>query len=289
MQDAAVVRCWGVRGSTPSASWDTRRYGGNTPCLTVRTPAGRTLVFDAGTGVRALGEALVSGAPPRGDTPLDVALFLTHAHWDHVQGLPFFAPLYAAGATVSVFTPAALRDAAEHALRAQMRPPVFPVPFDAVAARIDFHVVDDDGIALNDVRVRPVRAEHADDAIVWSVERADGTPRIVYAPDNEIGRASSDLRAHWLRTFRRAPLLVHDATYLPSEVARFAGWGHSSWEEAVELALDAEIDRLVLFHHHPSRGDAAIDRIVDEARALVRARGGSLRVVGASEGLVLHA
>ncbi len=290
-----IVRCWGVRGSTPSSAHCTRRYGGNTACLTVTLPSGRTLVFDAGTGIRTLGDAMRRGSRQAADGDdgrgaTEVSLFLTHAHWDHVQGLPFFAPLYVPGSLVRIYTPVALRDAAERVIRAQMQSPVFPVHFDALAARVEFHALDESGLTLDGVTVRPVAARHADDAAMWTVGRTGHDPWIVYAPDNEIRATQHDaLRDGWLRACARASLLVHDATFLPTELPAYSGWGHSAWNDVVDLGIAAGVERVVLFHHHPDRDDDAVDRILSDARDHVRAAGSAMRVVAASEGLVLRA
>lgn len=286
---AFTVQLWGVRGSVPSPGFATRRHGGNTPCVSVRTPGGRQLVLDAGTGVRALGEALLRDAAADG-APLAVDVFLTHVHWDHVQGLPFFAPLYARNARLAVHSPTTLDGIAEDAVRRQMLPPSFPVPLDAVAADITFHDVAPDGTAFDEARLRPIPVNHPGGAVGWRVERADGTPVLAYLPDNEIDDANGSLplRATWLDALRGIPLLIHDATYTPDDLATHRGWGHSSWEEAVRLAADAGVERLVLFHHHPDRSDHAVDAIVRDARALAESLGAPRHVLAAAEGVVLH-
>jgi ribonuclease BN (tRNA processing enzyme) len=139
--------------------------------------------------------------------------------------------------------------------------------------------------------VRPVPANHPGGAVGWRVEDAAGAPALVYLPDNEIGESHGrhGLRAAWVDALRGTRLLLHDATYTPDDLPEHRGWGHSSWDEAVRLAAEASVERLVLFHHHPDRSDAAVDRIVAEARALAASLGSPLRVLAAAEGLVLHA
>jgi phosphoribosyl 1,2-cyclic phosphodiesterase len=285
MRPTYVVRLWGVRGSVPAPGSATQRHGGNTSCVSVGTPLGDLLVLDAGTGVRALGEEL-----RRDGTRHDVAMFLTHLHWDHVQGLPFFAPLYDARLRLAVYAPAALDDVVRGTIRRQMCPPSFPVRLDDLPSSITFHSVPPEGVRLRDVTVRPIEAHHPGVAVGWRVDDASGAPLVAYLPDNEIDDAhtSHDLRATWVATLRGARLLLHDATYLPEDLPRHRGWGHSSWDEAVRLAVDAGVERLVLFHHHPDRSDDAVDRIVTNARALVASLGSPLRVLAAAEGLVLH-
>jgi phosphoribosyl 1,2-cyclic phosphodiesterase len=213
---------------------------------------------------------------------------VTHAHWDHVQGLPFFAPLYRAEARVRIYGPPALGVALERAVRDQMRPPAFPVSFDALPARVTFHVAHEDGVECGDLRVRPLPVRHPGGAVGWRVDRTDGAA-VAYMPDNEIAGASEGpSRTAWLAALRGVGLLVHDATYTREELPLRRGWGHSSWDEAVRLACEAGVERLLLFHHHPDRSDRAVEAVVAESRALVESLGASLRVVAAAEGLVLH-
>jgi len=297
VRSAFTVRLWGVRGSVPSPGAGTRHHGGNTSCVSVHTADGHLLVLDAGTGARALGEHLTRDGHAA-DAP-DVDVFLTHAHWDHLQGLPFFTPLYAPGARVTFHAAQALRPAVEQVVRAQMRPPAFPVAFDALPARLVFRDVPDAGLTVGETVVQPVAAQHPGGAAGWRLAASGAaTPAIVYLPDNEIADASATAatgramrvawRSAWVTALRGAQLLLHDATYTPAELPDRAGWGHSAWDEAVRLAVDAEVERLVLFHHHPDRADAAVDHIVDEARALAASLGSPLRVLAAVEGLVLH-
>jgi phosphoribosyl 1,2-cyclic phosphodiesterase len=285
-----VVRIWGARGSLPSPGAATRRHGGNTSCVSVRAASGDCVILDAGTGIRALGDSLLAGAAP--DVPLDhvsYSLFLTHAHWDHVQGLPFFSPLYRPGARVHIYGPPALGATLERAVRDQMRPPAFPVSFDALPATINFHVASDAGVACGELVVRPLPVRHPGGAVGWRVDHAPSGAAVAYMPDNEIAGAGEGVsRAAWMDTLRGVSLLVHDSTYTRDELPNRRGWGHSSWDEAVRLAFDAGIGRVVLFHHHPDRGDRGVDRVVDEARAFAESLGGSLAVTAAAEGLVLH-
>ena len=287
------VRLWGVRGSVPAPGAATHRYGGNTSCVSVRTPLGRCVVLDAGTGLRRLGDELLAAASLGADAPIEVALLLSHAHWDHVQGLPFFAPIYDPRLRLTIHSPAPLDAEVRAAIERQMCPPSFPVRLDELRSTIAFDAVPESGRRVGDVVVRPIAAHHAGStgAFGWRLDDPDtGAPLVAYLPDNEIDDAHGNhgLRAAWVEAVAGTRLLLHDATYVPADLPRHRGWGHSSWDEAVRLAVDARVERLVLFHHHPDRADAAVDQIVDEARALVASLGSSTRVLAAAEGLVLH-
>ena len=284
-----TVRFWGTRGSVPAPGADTVRYGGNTPCLEVRPPGGGLLIFDAGTGIRELGRALTAKA--NGD-PIVADVFLSHAHWDHIQGLPYFAPLFAHGNRFTFWSTASLMPAVDRALHEQMSPSVFPVPLDDVGAAVEFRALGDthkgDGYLL-----RPHAVRHPGGALAYRVSTlGDGARAMVYVSDNELGDAPGyTARAGWrddLVSFARgASLLVHDAMYTTEEYAQHRGWGHSHVADTVALAVDAEVERLALFHHSPERTDAAVDKLVHDARAQVARRNGKVDVMAAAEGLTL--
>jgi phosphoribosyl 1,2-cyclic phosphodiesterase len=297
------VQFWGTRGSIPSPGRDTVRYGGNTPCVEVRTPDGWLIVLDAGTGIRDLGRSLLDrahGVPIRGD------IFLTHAHWDHIQGLPFFAPIFQPGNHFTIWGSKALETSIARVVRDQMSPVVFPIPFEQLAATIEFREVPEERRARRgyDVDAMPVR--HPGGALAYwfaaSGEGRDGagtatTPRrrgLVYISDNELNPAaayesSPTWRRDLVRFIQQAPLLIHDTMFTTDEYAHHRGWGHSTYADAVGLALEAGVETLVLFHHKPERTDDEVDRLSDECRTLVAREGGRLEIVAAAEGLVLSA
>jgi phosphoribosyl 1,2-cyclic phosphodiesterase len=291
------VRFWGTRGSIPSPGPETVRYGGNTPCLELRTPDGWLIVLDAGTGIRELGRSLINGAngaPIRGD------IFLTHAHWDHIQGLPFFAPIFHPGNQFTIWGSKAMESSIGRVVRDQMSPVVFPVAFEQLAATIEFRELGE-GHSMPgnyDVGVMPV--QHPGGALAFRFASragngaaANGRHRgLVYISDNELGAAAPyAFAASWRRDLVRfihgARVLVHDAMFTAEEYRHHQGWGHSTYEDAVELALESEVETLVLFHHKPERTDDEVDRQTDECRTMAAQRGGSLRVVAAAEGLTL--
>ncbi|MGB3544991.1 MBL fold metallo-hydrolase [Rubrivirga sp.] len=255
-----TVRFWGVRGSIPTPEDGFLGVGGNTSCVEVRAADGTTLVLDAGTGARGLGYALAAAA---GGEPFDVHLALSHFHWDHLQGLPFFAPLYTPGHTVRFY--AATDD--EHLtglLCGQMSEPYFPVPFHELAAATEtIRVRDGDPFEVGPMTVRPFPVNHPQGAHGYRIE-VDGAV-VVYATDYEHGSPAHD---EGLREVSRgADLLISDAQYTPDEYELRRGWGHTTWEHATDLALEAGVGRLLLFHHDPSHDDATLERIRDRARS----------------------
>jgi phosphoribosyl 1,2-cyclic phosphodiesterase len=282
---------WGTRGSIPSPGPSTVRYGGNTPCLELRTSEGWLIILDAGTGIRELGRSLLSrrnGEPIAGD------IFLTHAHWDHIQGIPFFAPLFRKGNRFTIWGSKSLQTSIDRVVRDQMSPVVFPVSFEELQARIDFQELAEERRQGTGYEVAAMGVRHPGGALGYrfSTGNADGRA-LVYVSDNELSpEARYDDAPGWrekLVAFARgASVLVHDTMYTAEEYRSFVGWGHSTHEQAVELALDADVERLVLFHHRPERTDDEVDRCVESCRAIVARRGRHLEVLAAAEGMTLQ-
>jgi phosphoribosyl 1,2-cyclic phosphodiesterase len=287
------LRIWGTRGSIPAPGPRTVRYGGNTPCIELRTATGALVILDAGTGIRDLGRSLVSQAGDAASgTGISGEIYLSHAHWDHIQGLPFFAPIFQHGNRFSILSASFAGTNTERVIREQMSPTVFPVTFDQLKATIKFCEVGA-GRTGDGYEVAAIPVRHPGGALGYRfTDPGSIAGSFVYISDNELGDGGDyDSRAGWrdrlVEFVRGARLLVHDATYTAAEYARHRGWGHSTCDDAVALALDAEVDELVLFHHKPERTDDEIDQCVATCRALVESKGGRLKVVAASEGMRL--
>ncbi|HET8771441.1 MAG TPA: MBL fold metallo-hydrolase [Gemmatimonadaceae bacterium] len=287
------VRFWGTRGSVPTPGPGTVRYGGNTPCVEVRTDDGWLIILDAGTGIRELGRALLersNGAPIQGD------IFLTHAHWDHIQGIPFFAPIFGRGNHFTIWGSQSLEKSVDQVVRDQMSPVVFPVTFEELDATIDFRELSEgtrsEGTGYD---VTAFAVQHPGGALGYRfTESGARSGALVYVSDNELGThprygSSQDWRERMVEFVRGARVLVHDTTYTVDEYDHHRGWGHSTFSDAVELALEAGVEKLVLFHHEPRRTDDQLDVCLAECRAMVKARGVEhhLQVIAAAEGLSL--
>ena len=284
------LQFWGTRGSIPSPGPRTVRYGGNTPCVELRTSEGWLVILDAGTGIRELGRSLLersNGATVAGD------IFVTHAHWDHIQGLPFFAPIFQRGNHFTIWGSKSMETSIDRVVRDQMSPVVFPVTFEQLDAVIDFRELAEEECQGRGYTVRAMQVRHPGGALGYRFTDGNGDGRaLVYISDNELdGGVRYDVPAGWrddlVRFVAGARVLVHDTMYTAEEYTHHRGWGHSTYDDALELALDAQVETLVLFHHKPERTDDEVDRCVERLREEVARRGRRLEIVAAAEGLSL--
>lgn len=257
---SVVIR--GARGSTPARGASDTRYGVHTACLEVELTPARRIVLDCGSGLRSI--ELDAGARP-GSVGLRFDVFLTHYHWDHVAGLPFFGPLYDDRSTFSFHGPRWAGRGVRELLTEVMAPPWFPVGLEDTASRKSFVDLGEGSIEVGDVRVRAAPLHHPQVVVGYRVEVAGRV--IVYATDHEGGEPRADDAL--FRLARGADVLIHDAQYTPGEYdATRRGWGHSTWRGAAETARQCGVGRLVLFHHDPDRSDEGIEEIEREARRI---------------------
>lgn len=282
---ALRVTFYGVRGSCPCSGEAIRRYGGATSCVAVSTgPAGQPpLVLDLGTGARRLGEELRAGLAA--GQPLAMVAAITHLHFDHVQGLPFFAPALREGAVLDVYGPAQHGVTLAEAFAAILRPPYFPVPVADLPADIRFHEVGDEDLQLGAVTLKARRIPHVGATCGYRVE--SGGASVAYLSDHQAPRDFDSVDPSVLELCTGVDLLVHDAQYTDEEFSRKAHWGHSTVAYAVRVAAEAGVRRLALFHHDPTHDDDQLDALGDHAAELAAAAG-LAGVTVASEGLELE-
>jgi len=262
------IKVWGCRGSIPSPGGDTSKYGGNTTCIEVRLGDGSLVVIDAGSGIRNLGREIT-----RQGGPELIHLLLTHAHWDHLQGFPFFLPAYQKRFTLQVWGGPRSASALRSYLRQQLTPPFFPVKFSQLGARIRFPAKPSSQIAIGGARIRAIPLTHPDGG--YGFKFSEEGKSFVFLTDNELGfRHPGGLPARrYAEVCRGADLVLHDAQFTEEQYELTRGWGHSTFQAAVELCRAAGPKRFGLFHHDPQHSDAQLDRLAGDCRRAL-GRGG---------------
>ena len=289
------LKFWGVRGSIPTPGAATVKYGGNTSCVELRAGS-QIVILDAGTGLRLLGRELEAEFP---DQPLDLTLLLTHTHWDHIQGFPFFMPVYKPNNRVRILGYEGARLGLEAVLNSQMENPFFPIGLREVPANVRIEELKNLSFPLGHFQVQSCFAHHPGVCVGYRLTAAGRS--IAFFPDNEIRQADQSVpgaaaTADFVRSqnqkfvefLRNVDVLVMDAQYDREEYGDHVGWGHGCVDEVVALALRAEVKQLILFHHDPDHDDDKVSRMTDHARQLVAAQNGTLEVEAAREGMVVE-
>lgn len=256
------VRFWGVRGSVSTPTPENLGYGGNTSCLSLSLAPDRHIVLDCGTGIRLFGNSL--GGERRTGVPMQFDILFSHYHLDHIEGLPFFSPLYDPLARITFHGFATGGKTVKEILQGIVAPPYFPVPLMEAPSQLSFVTVDGSStLEFGDVRVDVLPLTHPNGSLSYRMERAGR--RIVYATDHEHGVEATD--SALIRFSEGADYLIYDATYVPSEYEMLRrGWGHSTWYEGVHVARAAHVKTLVLFHHHPGHTDTQLEAVLRVAR-----------------------
>ncbi len=275
------VTFYGVRGSVPAPGPQTARYGGNTSCVEVRLADGTTLALDAGTGLRALGNTLV-----REGRQSQVHLLLSHTHWDHILGLPFFAPLWNKANHLIVYPLA--NDAQERFQRNIFDDIHFPVSVNDIPAKLELAKPTGTEWRIGSAIVRPIQLNHPGGAQGFRIDDDDGAS-LAYLTDNELNASTQVIATDALARFAEGvDLLIHDSQYVASDMPYKLGWGHSIVDDVLELGVLAQPGKLALFHHDPDRTDDALDELGKRSAAWLKQRVGSVELVMASEGLSFH-
>jgi phosphoribosyl 1,2-cyclic phosphodiesterase len=268
-----------VRGSIPTPGKSTVRYGGNTSCVEVRV-GGDIIILDAGTGLRHLGQSLLQEFKTK---PLNLTLLISHTHWDHIQGLPFFAPIYESRCRLRILGGEGASTGLVSALTGQMESTYFPVPFSKLPSNIEIEELRDFNFAVGPTLVSAQRANHPGFTVGYRLFSPDGV--VCFFPDTEPRKGGDD--REMMDFIRDADVLILDSQYDRAEYRRHTGWGHGCVDDSVALALKAGVKKLVLFHHDPDHDDKKIDSFVNYARRLVTKAKGKMKVEAAREGLVI--
>lgn len=274
-----IIHCWGSRGSITVSGKEYLRYGGNTTCLEIRTKDDKILIVDAGSGIREAGNSLMA----RGHH--DFTLLLTHAHWDHIIGFPFFKPIYSSKTNLNILGCPFARASIKELLSRIMEAPNFPVNFESIRAKISYQDTCVESFKFGSMVITPIALSHPNQGTGYKFEE-DGKC-FVFLTDNELGYKHEGGLApkEYLKFAGGADLLFHDAEYKEEEYKKTRGWGHSSYKDALNLALNAGVKKLGLFHHNQERIDDEIDVIVKSCQALIKKSGKKLECVAVGESM----
>ncbi len=265
------VRFWGVRGSIPTPGEKTVEFGGNTSCVEVEAADGNIIILDAGTGIREFGLDYIK----RKNSTRTIHLFISHVHWDHIQGMPFFIPLLLSDFTIHFYGNKNMR---KH-LAAQMKAPYFPLDFNQTQSEKHFHTMKEGGVEVGDCLITPFWLVHPQEVMGFRVQ--EGSRAVCYSSDTE-HEFGEDIDTY-IENIRDADILLYDAQYTPEQYDHGRiGWGHSTYEAAVGIAGRAGVKKLVLFHHEPTHDDKTLRSIERKAKKLFK------NTISAREGMILE-
>jgi phosphoribosyl 1,2-cyclic phosphodiesterase len=295
------LKFWGTRGSIPTPGKETVRYGGNTPCMEVRLTNNNLLIFDAGTGIRSLGDQLIaSGASVR------TFIVITHPHWDHIQGFPFFKPAFISGNELTIVGPQSRHVTLRQMLAHVMDKVYFPIQLHELKANIKFIPMKEESVRVFDATLSSLYVNHPSMALAYRLDV--GSHSMVYVSDNEpfdreVATSLKNVDPVVVRKYldskgdpnqrlidfaRGADILIHDATYTPEEYVNHVGWGHSHYLFCLKIAHEAGVKRLVLSHHDQRHDDAVVDDILQKCRREIRTQSYKFECLAAAEGMEME-
>ena len=278
------IRIWGCRGSITTPGLTTLRYGGNTTCVEIRSKRGQVIIIDAGSGARNLGRALSQEKDVS-----QIRFFFTHSHWDHLVGFPFFRPAYLDYFSITLCSGSHAQDSIKKYLTHQMEAPYFPVDFNLLKAKFDFHCqrpnMEPGNCHLEGLEVCPVPLNHPNGGYGYKFIEGDKT--FVFITDNELDfpHAGGLSRGEYIEFCRGADLLLHDAQYTEEEYKSTRGWGHSTIDQATDLAIEARVKSLGLFHHDPDHTDDLINRELEFSQERIYRKASTVECFATAEGM----
>ncbi|MDZ4165558.1 MAG: MBL fold metallo-hydrolase [Smithellaceae bacterium] len=265
-----LIRCWGARGSIPVSGPEYLKYGGDTTCIEIRTRGGDIVIIDAGSGIRRLGGMLMR------EGQKTFSLLFTHAHWDHLLGFPFFKPIYCESTRITIYGCAYMEDSVKSIISPTMKPPNFPVHYEDISARIAYHDSCGTNFKIGSLQIFSIPLSHPNQGVGYKFVE-DGRS-MVFLTDNELGhRHEGGLGPDDYADFSKgADLLIHDAEYSRDVYRERITWGHSSYEDALALAIRAGVKKLGLIHHNQESSDDKIDSFMEDCGRLIRESGAAL-------------
>jgi phosphoribosyl 1,2-cyclic phosphodiesterase len=276
------IRIWGARGSIPVSGMEYVKYGGDTTCIEIRTKDDEIIMIDAGSGIRRLGNSLLTEGRHHYN------LIFTHAHWDHLMGFPFFKPIYLSETRIDLFGCPFAQGSIKEFLKESMSPPHFPVNLSDLKATLEYHGTCKGEFQIGSVHVIPILLSHPNQGIGYKFIEEGKT--FVFLTDNELSfKHPGGLDFQDYTNFSRdADLLIHDSEFTEKEYTRTKGWGHTLYRDALRLATDARVKRFGMFHHNQERHDAAVDDIVNTCRTLIGEQHTDLDCFAVSQGMELE-
>ncbi len=261
------IKFWGARGSIPVSGKQYLKYGGDTTCIEVRDNDNDLFIVDAGTGIRVLGKEIIK------EKIKSFIMLFTHSHWDHIIGFPFFAPIYCKDTRIRVMGCSFSSDAVREIVAKTMQPPGFPVKFEEISVHFEFNSIGKEGRFFGEMKVTPIEISHPNQGLGYKFEEKG--KKFVFLTDNELYFQHSGARsmAEYVEFASGADLLVHDADYTQEEYKNRKTWGHSTYIQALELAMKGNVRSLGFFHHNQDRSDLEIDKIVRDSRKTIKSKG----------------
>lgn len=277
-----IIRCWGSRGSIAVSGKDTLRYGGDTTCLEVESIEGDILVLDAGTGIRRLGNRL------KKDGVKTVHILFTHAHWDHIIGFPFFKPLFDPQMKIFLYGGRVSQELVTNFVKKTMCSPTFPIPMDAVHATVESKEIAEEAFQIQNLTITPICLNHPNGGFGYKI--TEDQTSFVFLTDNELNfsHPGGYSRDTYVSFAENSDLLIHDAEFCPDEYKATRGWGHSCYTDVTQLAIDAQVKTLGLFHHNQDRTDEDLDNILQECRNEIQSKKSSVVCTGVKQGDVFQ-
>jgi phosphoribosyl 1,2-cyclic phosphodiesterase len=266
-----IIRCWGARGSIPVSGKEYMKYGGDTTCIEIRTKNDEIIIIDAGSGIRRLGNRLLA------EKKYHFTLLFTHAHWDHLMGFPFFKPIYLKETNIDIIGCPFAQDTIKQMISKIMQPPNFPLNFDDIHAKTSYYKSCENVHSLKSMTIEPIALSHPNQGMGYKFTE-DGKS-FVFLTDNELmfkHPGGLDYRGY-VDFCMNSDVLIHDAEFKKEEYKKRKTWGHSVYTDALQLALDAKVKTLGLFHHNQDRSDQAIDSMLDDCRTIINKSRSPLR------------